>query len=182
MPPVSGRLATPPGTNDEPGPEPAPPVFVDFSGRRRRRVQRLGRLLVVPAAGYLALVVSALLGGPTLGVPFLPDPPGAHQPHHPPAVADPDAPGPAAPVLPGRGRATDRSAGPSGGATPEAGPGPSAGPVAPLATASAFPTGAPTATGKVRGKSSAAPGRSRKPTARPSHPPHPSHPVRPAQR
>ncbi|WP_354641293.1 hypothetical protein [Kitasatospora camelliae] len=69
-----------------PGPQPAtarpsgppsapPPVFVDSSGRRQRRVRRLGRLLAVPAVGYLALVLSSLLGGPAIDAPFLPQPP-----------------------------------------------------------------------------------------------------------
>ncbi|MGW1764423.1 hypothetical protein ACWCQL_10135 [Streptomyces sp. NPDC002073] len=53
----------------------ASPVFVDASGRRPRTVRRIGRLLVVPAAAYLVVLVSTLLGGPTLDVPFLPLPP-----------------------------------------------------------------------------------------------------------
>ncbi|MFG2824095.1 hypothetical protein ACGFX4_32275 [Kitasatospora sp. NPDC048365] len=51
------------------------PVFVDASGRRRRRVQRIGRLLAIPAAGYLLLLASNLLGGPAVDAPFLPQPP-----------------------------------------------------------------------------------------------------------
>ncbi|HEY5834510.1 hypothetical protein [Streptomyces sp.] len=57
----------------------AAPVFVDASGRRQRRVRRLGRFLVIPAAGYVALLLSALLGGPSVPSPYLPLPePGAH--------------------------------------------------------------------------------------------------------
>lgn len=57
-----------PGT----APEPPAPVFVDTSGRRQRRVRRWGYLLVVPAAAYVVLLISTLLGGPTLQSPFLP--------------------------------------------------------------------------------------------------------------
>ncbi len=64
----------------------AAPVFVDSSGRRQRRVRRLGLLLAVPAAGYLCLLVSTVLGGPTVSAPFLPLP-------QPPAAA-PAAPTP----------------------------------------------------------------------------------------
>jgi hypothetical protein len=53
---------------------PARPVFVDASGRRQRRVRRVGRFLVVPAVGYVALLVSTLLGGPTVNSPYLPLP------------------------------------------------------------------------------------------------------------
>ncbi|WP_395295521.1 hypothetical protein ACF9IK_19840 [Kitasatospora hibisci] len=75
----------------------AAPVFVDSSGRRQRRVRRLGLLLAVPAAGYLVLVASTMLGGPSVSAPFLPLPPA-------PSAAPP---GPAAetpsevPTIPG---------------------------------------------------------------------------------
>lgn len=59
----------------------ARPVFVDASGRRQRRVRRLGYLLVIPAAGYAALLLSTLLGGPSVDSPYLPAPAaGAHRP------------------------------------------------------------------------------------------------------
>ncbi|MEV5969466.1 hypothetical protein [Streptomyces sp. NPDC051921] len=58
----------------------ASPVFVDTSGRRQRRVRRWGYLLLVPAVGYVALLISALLGGPTVQAPFLPS---AQAPHTP---------------------------------------------------------------------------------------------------
>ncbi|MGW3044817.1 hypothetical protein ACWC9T_33335 [Kitasatospora sp. NPDC001159] len=58
---------------EDTGATPAP-VFVDSSGRRQRRVRRLGLLLAVPAAGYLTLLVSTVLGGPTVSAPFLPLP------------------------------------------------------------------------------------------------------------
>ena len=57
---------------------PARPVFVDASGRRQRRVRRVGRVLVVPAVAYIGLLVSTLLGGPTVNSPYLPLPAGPH--------------------------------------------------------------------------------------------------------
>ncbi|MBW5482786.1 hypothetical protein [Streptomyces bambusae] len=91
--PVSGSTAPPPPA--APAPE-AGPVFVDASGRRQRRVRRWAYLLVLPAAAYVVLVVSSLLGGPTVQSPFLPS---AQPPH------TPRPPGPAAGTTP---------AGPSG--------------------------------------------------------------------
>jgi hypothetical protein len=54
----------------------ARPVFLDPSGRRQRRVRRFGRLLVIPAAGYVALLLSTALGGPSVDSPYLPLPAG----------------------------------------------------------------------------------------------------------
>jgi hypothetical protein len=63
---------------DMPGNGPMQPVFVDASGRRQRRVRRIARLLVIPAGGYVALLISTLLGGPTISAPFVPQPDTAH--------------------------------------------------------------------------------------------------------
>ncbi|MEU6069323.1 hypothetical protein ABZ864_33965 [Streptomyces sp. NPDC047082] len=52
--------------------ESARPVFVDASGRRQRRALRAARLLVIPAGGYVALLIGALLGGPSISSPFVP--------------------------------------------------------------------------------------------------------------
>lgn len=68
------------------------PVFVDSSGRRQRRVRRLGWLLVVPAAAYVVLVVSSLFGGPTLRSPFLPAPRGTDAAPSKAPVAEPRRP------------------------------------------------------------------------------------------
>ncbi|MFE2168153.1 hypothetical protein ACFXB3_24310 [Streptomyces sp. NPDC059447] len=85
------------------------PVFVDSSGRRQRRVRRLGWLLVVPAVAYVVLVLSSLFGGPTLRSPFLPAPRGVDAaPSKPPAAE----PGPSASAAP------RRTAGPTGPASP----------------------------------------------------------------
>ncbi|KJS59869.1 hypothetical protein VM95_24795, partial [Streptomyces rubellomurinus] len=73
--------------------EPAPPpVFVDESGRRQRRMRRLGAVAAVPAGGYLVLLASTLLGGPTVNAPFLPLPQPAAPSAPAPAAAPSDAP------------------------------------------------------------------------------------------
>jgi len=55
----------------------ATPVFVDPRGRRRRWAVVAAWIGSAIAATYLALVVSALLGGPTINAPFFPSPVGA---------------------------------------------------------------------------------------------------------
>ncbi|WP_431959577.1 hypothetical protein [Actinacidiphila sp. bgisy160] len=65
------------------------PVFVDASGRRQRRVRRLGLLLAVPAVAYVALLLSALLGGPGASSPYLPLPESAERPSGGPASSAP---------------------------------------------------------------------------------------------
>ncbi|MEU6201787.1 hypothetical protein [Streptomyces sp. NPDC047061] len=82
---------------DAPERDPARPVFVDASGRRQRRVRRAARLLVIPAGVYVALLVSTLLGGPTLSAPFVPLPEATHP-------AEPRATAPGSPS--GTGRTT----------------------------------------------------------------------------
>ncbi|MEV6948373.1 hypothetical protein AB0N07_41935 [Streptomyces sp. NPDC051172] len=59
--------------------EQARPVFVDASGRRQRLVRRTARLLVVPAGGYVALLISTMLGGPGISAPFVPQSDAAHR-------------------------------------------------------------------------------------------------------
>ncbi|MCZ0987959.1 hypothetical protein O1M54_23835 [Streptomyces diastatochromogenes] len=49
--------------------DPVRPVFVDSSGRRQRLVLRAARLLVIPAGGYVALLISTMLGGPGISAP-----------------------------------------------------------------------------------------------------------------
>lgn len=76
-PPADARPAPEAADHRPGGPATAArPVFVDPSGRRQRRVRRLGRLLVIPAAGYVALLLSAALGGPSVDSPYLPLPAG----------------------------------------------------------------------------------------------------------
>ncbi|MFD4598224.1 hypothetical protein ACFWPQ_09300, partial [Streptomyces sp. NPDC058464] len=82
---------------DAPERDPVRPVFVDASGHRQRRVRRAARLLVIPAGVYVALLVSTLLGGPTLSAPFVPLPEATHP-------ATPRATAPGSPA--GTGRTT----------------------------------------------------------------------------
>ncbi|CAG7646105.1 hypothetical protein [Actinacidiphila bryophytorum] len=120
----------------------ARPVFVDPSGRRQRRVRRFGRLLVIPAAGYVALLLSAALGGPSVDSPYLPLPAG-----------DADGAGSASP----RATAPDTA-----GSTPSAaGKGGAHGPASPSAKATAG--SAPTAAAASPHPS--APGRTTAPAA-----------------
>lgn len=149
--------------------EPAP-VFVDSSGRRQRRVRRFGRLLVVPAVGYVILLVSTLLGGPTVQSPFLP----SAQAPHPSVSSPPAAPTTAPPTVEAQastGPAPARSAAPAGAAVPARA---ATSPGAATAGASAAPASTAPGTGESvpasaagHGKPTSAPGRSGKPTAKP---------------
>ncbi|MFE7213474.1 hypothetical protein ACFY0A_32585 [Streptomyces sp. NPDC001698] len=92
-------LTVPPPELDTPSPpvpglgtpkrESVRPVFVDSSGRRQHRVLRAARLLVIPAGGYIALLISTVVGGPSLSAPFVPQPDSAHPTT--PRVTAPDA-------------------------------------------------------------------------------------------
>ncbi|MGW1166384.1 hypothetical protein [Streptomyces sp. NPDC002550] len=64
--------------SDTPVSEPVRPVFVDSSGRRQRRVLRAARLLMIPAGGYVVLLLGTLLGGPSISAPFVPQPDTTH--------------------------------------------------------------------------------------------------------
>ncbi|MFJ9709660.1 hypothetical protein [Streptomyces sp. NPDC101234] len=74
-------ITVPPPDRDPSESDPARPVFVDASGRRQRRVRSAARLLVIPAACYVALLISTVLGGPTISAPFVPLPDTPHTPH-----------------------------------------------------------------------------------------------------
>ncbi|WP_438490278.1 hypothetical protein [Streptomyces sp. S186] len=73
------------------GGEAVQPVFVDASGRRRRRVRRAARLLALPAGGYAALLVSTVLSGPALTTASVPPTGPAPRPS---ASAPDTSPGP----------------------------------------------------------------------------------------
>ncbi|MEU6417806.1 hypothetical protein [Streptomyces spiralis] len=138
----------PPGLADQVPDTPAGaavrPVFVDSSGRRQRRVLRAARLLMIPAGGYVALLVSAVLGGPSITSPSVPQTDSAHRPT-PQATAPDSAP-------PGTGHSTGRTspdtARQSSRPTAQSTAGPTDGTaVAPTApTATSGPTAAPTRT------------------------------------
>ena len=53
------------------------PVFVDPSGRRRRRARMFSGLALGAIAVYLGLVATAFLGGPDIVTPLLPKPPAS---------------------------------------------------------------------------------------------------------
>ncbi|MFC6600239.1 hypothetical protein [Kitasatospora paranensis] len=141
---------------------PAPaPVFVDGSGRRQRRVRRGGLILLIPAALYLALLASNILGGPRVDAPFLPG--GAARVHPTPTSppASPDAP--AATTVPHTGAATrGTTASTARPGAPQAAPGTAttAQPRPTTPTATTTPAPAPT-----HGKSTTQP--SRRPTKTP---------------
>ncbi|MDX3759466.1 hypothetical protein [Streptomyces sp. AK02-04a] len=75
--PVPARESEP--DLDTPGNGPMRPVFVDSSERRQRLVLRVARLLVIPAGGYVALLISTMLGGPGISAPFVPQPDTTHR-------------------------------------------------------------------------------------------------------
>ncbi|MFF4211052.1 hypothetical protein ACFYZE_17200 [Streptomyces sp. NPDC001796] len=160
-------LTVSPPEPDAPGHVPAPdaadsesarPVFVDSSGRRQRRVLRAARLLLIPAGGYLALLISAALGGPTLDAPFVPQPDPTHHPAGPSVAApdsSPEAGRSAGSASPTTARQTSRpTARPTVSATPAATSAPTAGASpapAPAATHAAAPS--PTPKGRAIGSS-----------------------------
>lgn len=163
------RAASPSGAGAAGAAEPSP-VFVDSSGRRQRRVRRLGWLLVVPAAGYVVLVLSSLFGGPTLESPFLPAPRSADAAPSKAPAAEPRRPSPSvAPRrTPAATGATSRPPEPTAPA-PQAPPGNGAAPTAAPAPPTTNGNGASPGSGSAgQGKPTARPGQGGgKPTARP---------------
>ncbi|MFC9926910.1 hypothetical protein [Streptomyces sp. NPDC127190] len=125
----------PPGEAGETGAPDDRPVFVDASGRRQRRVLRAARLLVIPAGGYVALLISTMLGGPSVSSPLVPQSEAAH-----PAPTRATAPD----TAPGTGSAT---ASPSPSAAHDSAPTTR---VAPSPTATRSATTATTATTATR--------------------------------
>ena len=185
-------------TRNEPPPPGQIPVFVDGSGRHLRRLRVAGAIVVVPAVGYVCLLFSTLLGGPTIHSPFLP------LPAPPPAgtvLARPPQPvstssstsRPNQPVVVGV-VATQQ---PRGRPSSTAAPSPMAArlpAVAPSPTASSSPTTtssptsrvngrsalAPTPTKRVNGKSALAPTPRKRATGKPSALPTPTlRPIKP---
>lgn len=141
------------------------PVFVDASGRRRRRVRRLGAGLAVLGVGYVVLLLSTVLGGPSVRMPLLPAPPAATvRPAHP----GPQVSGPAARHTPAGTPRRPAAAAPS--AAPGTQPGasttalPSTTRSTTAAPVAAPSTAAPTTT-KAHGRPTTAPGH--RPTTHP---------------
>jgi len=67
------------------------PVFLDATGQRRRTLRRAGAFLAVPIVGYLILMSSSLLGGPSLDTPLIPQPDAATKSKHLPQITPPPA-------------------------------------------------------------------------------------------
>jgi hypothetical protein len=172
MAPIS-EAPTSPTSAPEPG-----PVFVDATGRRLRRAQLAGRVALGLVAGYVALVVAALLGAPNVAAPFLPQPAPPSSEAQAPGTSDGRAAGPApepttfgdseAAVLAAPVPAPQASA--AATAAPLAGqPGAAPAPTAQLPAAVPAPTAAPAPQPTASGKSLTAPGQSNRPTS-PQHP------------
>jgi hypothetical protein len=153
VPPVPG-----PETSSS---EAARPVFVDSSGRRQRRVVRAARLLVIPAGGYVALLISTLLGGPTVSSPFVPE---AGSPHAAtPRATAPDASSGAGHAAkstgslaarPGSGSTGRKTTAPATAVRSASAPTATAAPApAPTRTAAPTATAAPSAKGRALGSS-----------------------------
>lgn len=150
-------------TSRHPAPDPAipekesvRPVFVDASGRRRRRVHRAARLLLIPAGGYVALLISTVLGGPGVSSPFVPQSDTTHPPT--PGVSAPDSPSGAGHSAGSAGSAAahenSRSAAPRTSGPPRS-PATSPAPAvtAPARTTSPTPVGNPNRKGRANGSS-----------------------------
>ena len=64
--PFEGSRADPPPAPAPAAARPAKPVFVDLTGVRRRRVERVGLVVATASLTYLPMVASALLPGPAV--------------------------------------------------------------------------------------------------------------------
>ncbi|OXY97670.1 hypothetical protein [Streptomyces diastatochromogenes] len=145
--------------------DPVRPVFVDSSGRRQRLVLRAARLLVIPAGGYVALLISTMLGGPGISAPFVPQPDSAHGAG--PGVTASDSPSStghsagsaSSAAAHGKSRSTaQRTSGqpvrPTASTAPAATSGPTAAPTrATSPTATVGPTSTPSSRGRALGTS-----------------------------
>ena len=151
------------------------PVFVDVSGRRSRRVRRLGIAVGVACAGYAVVIVATLVSGNSTA-PWLPVPgQGGDRPAstadttpEPSRSAGPSGTGGGVPGAPAPAGAPRTSAPAAAGARPEPGTTPtgaSAGPGHP--GTSADPGSAATATGGPHRPSAGV----RTPATRPTRPP-----------
>jgi hypothetical protein len=137
------------------------PVFVDSSGRRQRRVLRAARLLVIPAGGYVALLISTMLGGPSISSPFVPQPDSTH-PTAPRATAPDSSSGTGHSAERASPTAAQKSSGPTaqktssptdGSATSTAPAAMSAPTTAPTRTTSPTSTASPASKGRALGSS-----------------------------
>ncbi|TDU89125.1 hypothetical protein EV138_2680 [Kribbella voronezhensis] len=146
------------------------PVFVDSTGRRHRRIRRTGAWLAVPAAGYVILLVSSLLGGPRVDTPLIPLPEaGKHQPEKRvtrPAATATTTPKPGEPTRSTEPTSTPTSADRPTESAPTTQPTATPSVTEPTPTSSATPTitpGPPMTTPR-HGKPTAPPGRTKSPS------------------
>lgn len=144
------------------------PVFVDASGRRARRIERLAALVVLICMGYgLALLIAAVTGVPIQGA-VVPYPDLGSSPHSSAPARAPNGP---TSVNGSNVPSGSPTASPTPAATPSASPVGSHPTVTTTPTArptrTTRPTGKPTATA-THGSSASAPGATHRPTARPT--------------
>jgi hypothetical protein len=136
------------------------PVFVDPSGRRQRWLRVVGAFGVLPAVGYVFLLLSTVLGGPTVQSPFLPLP----LVRPPVAIGSPVRP----PVAPPSAAVGSASSSPTSSPTQRSVVGVVL--TVPTATSTSFPTAspaltsAPTPTAKAKGKPTSMPTPVNRPT------------------
>ena len=138
-------------------------MFVDVSGRRRRRLRWVGFSVGAVVAAYLAVVAGAMVLG--VSVPYAPWPTGGA--HHSNGtvqngalhqVGNPVTPSPGTDARPSAG--SGKSAAPGGASPRPSGPSPTSVPTtaAPTATATAV-----TVATKTKGNSASAPGHTKSP-------------------
>lgn len=168
-------MKAPEKTSDQlPAGSPRGPVFVDASGRRLRRVQLIGLVVLGLVAGYVVLVLAAFIGGSGVSAPFLPLP-AAAGPHDQPSIP-PSSPaadshtaaalsGPAAPPVEQSPAAVPVAlaaapAAPPVGGTAVATSAPVSAPVPAASTQPGLSGTAPGAAGTAPGSSGTAPGTS----------------------
>ncbi|REJ04507.1 hypothetical protein DY023_13745 [Microbacterium bovistercoris] len=145
------------------------PVFVDPAGRRMRWIRRTLWALVVLAVAYVALAISAFLGGPSIDAPLLPQPRAAVAPPAPttvPKTADAVPVEPSADPVDVPGEQAD-TADPAPASVPSAPPAPSTAPApAPEPTETA-PGSSGTAPGQNRSRETPGDTRKADPTPKP---------------
>lgn len=144
-------------------PEPVSvPVFVDATGRRARRIERIAALVVLACMGYgLSLLIAALTGVPIDGaiVPY-PDLGSTTHANHP---SNAPSQNPTGAISPAPSASAVATSSPSSAATSH--------PTATPTAATTHRTGRPTATATAtptHGKTTSAPGVTHRPTARPT--------------
>ncbi|MCY0937415.1 hypothetical protein [Streptomyces sp. H34-S4] len=126
----------------------------------------MGRLLVIPAAAYVVLLISTLMGGPTVRSPLLPVAPAPHTPKPEASPAGTTTPSPSRGSAASQGvsptRSAARATAPSTAATAAgrtAVPGPTGVPViAPTPTVTPGKGASPAATNTARGRPTSPPG------------------------